>query len=103
MDQEQLNEDLYYVNKDLYYACSDDDVDKAKELIKAGANVNAENKWGETPLIVAARHGHIEIVKLLIEAGADLETNDDGYTPLDFALMYEHTETVEILKQHGAK
>jgi ankyrin repeat protein len=39
-------------------------------LIKAGANVNARSKWGDTALMFAAKNYHIEIVELLKNAEA---------------------------------
>ena len=48
-------------------------------LVKYGANVNAMNDYGHTPLFYAARHGHRKVVEALIAAGADknaiVETN----------------------------
>jgi hypothetical protein len=38
---------------------------------------------GQTPLTTATRKGHIDVVKLFVEAGADLEANDHGHdTPV---------------------
>ena len=52
----------------------------AQILIKAGANVNHQDKWGQTPLHVART---VEIAKLLIAHGADLKAKDiDGKTPV---------------------
>jgi ankyrin repeat protein len=47
--------------------------------------VNAENKWKSTPLHNAAWYQHPELVKVLIEAGADLDAkNSAKKTPLHF-------------------
>lgn len=43
----------------------------AQNAIRQGANVNAANKIGYTPLIEAASWGHTETVKLLLNAGAN--------------------------------
>lgn len=51
-----------------YNYSEDEDIIKIiKLLIEKGANVNAENKEGTTPLHVAAKKGHAETVKALIE------------------------------------
>lgn len=42
-----------------------------EELVKAGANVNATNKWKESPLFLAARHRLPKLVALLLSLGAD--------------------------------
>ena len=54
------------------------------ELIQDGANVNAKNDTGTTPLMIAAGNNpNPEVLKGLIEAGADVNAKDkDGDTPL---------------------
>ena len=50
-----------------------------------GADVNAKNESGVTPLLWAAWKGHKEVAELLIANGADVNAkNEDGETPLDF-------------------
>ena len=44
-----------------------------KYLIEQGVNVNKENKYRETALIEAASGGHLEVLKYLVEHGADIE------------------------------
>lgn len=58
---------------------------------------------GSTPLGDAAFHGNLEIVKLLIDQGADVNaTNRDGNTPLLVAAFMCRTEVVQYLLQNGA-
>lgn len=53
------------------------------DLIKAGADLNATNSYGATPLHVAAQERHSEVMAALIEAGADVDRRlGDGRTPL---------------------
>ena len=60
---------------------------------------NAKNKYGETPLHDAAEEGQVEVVKVLIAAGADTEVmNKYGETPLDLARKRGKTEVVKILR-----
>ncbi|MES2614676.1 MAG: ankyrin repeat domain-containing protein [Bdellovibrionota bacterium] len=54
-------------------ACKNGDVDSLSALIKVGADVNAANKRGETPVMLAAANGHVECLKKLIAAGADVK------------------------------
>ena len=69
-------------------------------LIDAGANVNAQSRNGETPLLLAALRGQIEIVKLLLERGAKVDTADiDGYTPLRTAEVNGHKEVADLLRE----
>ena len=68
-------------------------------LLKAqGAKVEAPNKYGVTPLIMAAQNGHIEVVRFLEAQGAKVDTPaNDGCTPLYFAAQNGHLEVVRFL------
>ena len=59
-------------------------------LLAAGANVDKQNDYGFTPLMKAAYHGKIEVVKELLKAGANKELkNNDGETAYDKASKEE--------------
>ena len=59
------------------------------------AEVNTKEEEGETALIAATYRGHIDIVKALLEAGADLNARDkNGKTALTYAEEKSHSETV---------
>ena len=56
----------------------------AQDLIDNGANVNIEDEKEWTPLHYAARKGHVDIVKLLVDACADVTvTSETGQKPED--------------------
>lgn len=56
-------------------------------LLDQGASINARDRWGTTPLILAIIHGKLETIKFLLASGADLEARDkDGTTGIFFAL-----------------
>ncbi|MCB9617292.1 MAG: suppressor of fused domain protein [Sandaracinus sp.] len=57
----------------------------------------------ENPLIYAARSGHLAVVRLLVEAGADVNAGNRGFpTPLAAALEFNHPEIEAYLRAHGA-
>lgn len=76
-------------------------------LIEAGADLNALNGKGESPLMLAvSRHGscYPEIIKTLLEAGADPNLiGGDGTTALMFAAAGEVRENVDLLLTAGAE
>jgi ankyrin repeat protein len=63
-------------------------------------NVNAQNSAGETPLMLAAINNQLELAKLLIERGADV--NKPGWTPLHYAATRGHREMMRLLLENDA-
>ena len=51
-------------------------------LIEAGANINARDMDGTTPLYQAAKYDHAHVIALLLDAGADAGLDNEGVTPL---------------------
>lgn len=45
--------------------------DAVKTLIKANAQVNLRNRFGNTPLTIACEHGHVDVVRALLRGGAE--------------------------------
>ena len=55
--------------------------------------------YGDTPLIWTARGGHVEVVRLLLSAGADTEkANENGSSPLIFATNRHDEEIIQLLQ-----
>lgn len=64
-------------NNDLFQAILTGNISAAKEAIRVGASPNARDAEGDwTALHWAADGGHLEIVQLLINAGADVDSRD---------------------------
>ncbi|MEM7109442.1 MAG: ankyrin repeat domain-containing protein [Bacteroidota bacterium] len=70
-----------------------------QQHIEAGSDLNSkEPMGGSTPLISAITFNHAEIASALIEAGADLEIqNNDGSSPLHVAAFFCRIELVQML------
>ena len=57
----------------------------------------------DTPLHLAAWQGHVDIVRLLLDRGADVNARGDGgRTPLHYAAYWGHLDVVELLIEEGA-
>jgi ankyrin repeat protein len=63
-------------------------------------NLNAQNLLGETPLMLAAINNQLELAKVLIERGADV--NKPGWTPLHYAATRGHREMMRLLIENDA-
>ncbi len=78
----------------------DGDLEKVKQLIERGCDVNVRGCHGATPLHRAAGFGHYCIAYHLLDNKADVNAkNNDGYTPLHFSTREEIST---LLKLHGA-
>ena len=90
------------LNNQLYRAAGGCDVEKCRRFIEKGADVDASNGniLGWTPAHAAARNGNYEVIRLLAEAGATLNQEDeDGKTAAMFAASDGHSETVRVLAE----
>jgi hypothetical protein len=65
---------------DLLRAVDDEDLQRVTELLNEGADVNYRGRVGETPLIVTAMNLNLDIIRLLLEKGADrtIRSSPDG-------------------------
>ena len=88
----------------LHWAVYHSRADEDRQLIRAGADVNARNDYGATPLTEAAETGNAEIIGLLLKAGADTESsNDDGQTALMILARTSNLPAAQLLLKHRAK
>jgi uncharacterized protein len=102
----------------LTFAAREGDIESAKILLDAGADVNQLTNYGWTPLLVATNNRHYKLGVYLIERGADVNlANKGGWTPLylatdnrnieggDFPVPkpdMDNLEFIRIVLDHGA-
>lgn len=89
---------------DLHTAVLTENIEAVNQHIAAGSNLNERDPFGgSSPLITAAVFGKTEMAKILIEAGADLNfQNNDGSTALLTAAFFCRPEIVKLLLAKGA-
>jgi ankyrin repeat protein len=96
------------VNQDgwtaLHYAAASSDLEVVQILLKHHAKVDALSPNESTPLMMAIRSANLNIVKLLVEYGANiLIKNQVGMNALDFAIYYEQRDIQAYLKSLDVK
>ena len=87
----------------LHKAVSENNREAVKKLIAAGADINAVDLNGDSPLYIALDKKYKDIAKHLITAGADINAKDaTGTTPLEKAIARENVSAIETLMLLGA-
>ena len=90
----------------LFSAASHGDLEMVQVLLGYKADVNSQNEYGWTPLIIAVYQAHpqtLRVVRLLLENGAKPNIRaDDGATPLRVASFRGSLEVVRLLLKYGA-
>ncbi|MBZ5625845.1 MAG: ankyrin repeat domain-containing protein [Acidobacteriia bacterium] len=88
----------------LHWAAFQDDLEMAKLLLAAGADVKAATREGAiTPLFMACTNGSAAMVEALLKAGADANsTKSNGTTALMIAAASGSADAVKVLLDHGA-
>lgn len=82
----------------LHYAATVGDNEIVQLLLEQHAYIDAESPNKTTPIMMAARGGHILTVKLLLDEGADATLkNEQGMTAIDFARKHDKQDIVEGL------
>jgi ankyrin repeat protein len=90
----------------LHNAASFGPVESVRELLKAGANVNAQDGRKLAPLTfaLATEYPSLDIIRALIRAGADVNLADNnGDTPLNWAEKFGYPEIIAELRKGGAR
>jgi ankyrin repeat protein len=86
----------------LMFAARVGDIESAKLLVAAGANVNDADAWGVSAMVLAAHSGFADLVDFLLDKGADANSSAAGFTALHAAIMRRDERIVASLLSHGA-
>jgi ankyrin repeat protein len=102
----------------LVFAAREGDIESAKVLIEAGANVNQVTEYGWSPLLTATNNRNYKLGAMLMDHGADVNiANKGGWTPLylatdnrnieggDYPVLHadmDHLEYIRLLLEKGA-
>ena len=97
--------------EELSAAARKGDAATVKRLLDEGVDPNTKYRYGVTPLFYACDHGHLDVVKVLLDHGAEVNVKDTfyGMTPLILALgpaqkkTPAHTEIAKLLIAKGAQ
>lgn len=82
----------------LLAAAQQGDLAKAKKLLAAGAHVNARDPYGRTAVHIATHARQRELIRVLAQAGADLELlENDRYDAVTIAAVADDEETLRVL------
>jgi hypothetical protein len=89
---------------DINMAAASGNAEAVKQHIAAGTNINEKDPFGgSSPLISASLFGKTDIVKILLDAGADINfTNNDGSTALHVAAFFCRPDIVKLLLEKRA-
>ena len=90
--------------EELWDAARAGDVGRVAKALDAGADVNAGNRYKATALFFAADKGRVDVVKLLLDRGAEINSQDTFYRfrAIGMALMNGHTDAAILLLQRGS-
>ena len=87
----------------VYAAIEIGELAETRKALGATAPDEPRNAWNATPLIMAAWHGRLQIVKYLLEEGADINASyDAGSSALIVAAWHGHAPVVKYLLAAGA-
>ena len=90
---------------ELHYAVVDRNIDRVKQLIRQGMDLNIADRDGRTPLHFAAQNYDDVIARLLLDSGATIDPRDaNGKTPLSTAVFNSRGrgELIGLLRERGA-
>ena len=96
--------DQWDIDNELSLGAITNDLDRVQEALKHGANANApDQRTAQSPIMLAAHHGNLQMASLLLENGADVNDVDvNRNTALMFASSSGDQKVVTLLIESGA-
>lgn len=99
---------LGHVTQAQYFAAIEqNDIEQLRQLIAEGQPLEQRDEAGATPLMLAVSKNRVEMVKLLLEAGADVNAQMQetvaGSAVMQLAAKYAGLETINLLLEYDAK
>ena len=93
-----------YSNENIHDACENGHLARVRQILEQNPKqINSSNAFSDKPLHKAVWGMHIDIVKYLLDHGADIEcTDQEGLTPLHKAVAKKSYEITQLLLQKGA-
>lgn len=90
--------------EELHEAARLGDLAKVRSLVEGGVDPNAKSRYGATALSFASDKGHIQVVRYLLDKGAEINVSDSFYraTPLSWAISNDHRDVALLLLSKGA-
>ena len=96
-------DEMIKVALELFDAVRAGQTERVLAYVDAGVPVDLTDHQGNTLLMLAAYHGHVDLVTGLAERGAHVDTvNDRDQVAVAGALFKGHSEVVAALARHGA-
>jgi ankyrin repeat protein len=98
-----MDAQLISLARQVFAAARAGDTATLARYLDAGGPVDLRNEKGDTLLMLASYHGHLDATWLLLERGADPDlANDRGQRPLAGAAFRGDTAIARLLLEHGA-
>lgn len=95
---------ITYASDELHQAANQSDIEKVKTILSTEVDVDARDSFGGTALHAAMFQDNMDIVKMLIDYGFDVNAKgtSNGYTPLHDAVWAENLPAAKMLIENGA-
>ena len=88
---------------DILSAARMGDINKLKELVSTGLDINQKNERGHSALMIAAYNAHYSAAEFLIQQGADVNSVDESGNSILMGVVFKgHAPLFELLIKHGA-